>query len=198
MEAIELAPRTVRWVRLVLVAVGAALFALVYLFSSGFRTEVNWALGVLGRGDIAGLRDYILSFGILAPVSSCFLMVLQALAAPVPSFVITFANGLAFGLLWGWLLSVFGHALAATVCFWISRSLGRVLVEVLVGHTGLQSADRWFGRWGAYAIFAARIVPGIAFDAVSYAAGLTNMRFRKFLGFGMMTTLGWNELGDRV
>lgn len=181
-----------------LVAVGAALFALVYLFSSGFRTEVNQALGVLGRGDIAGLRDYILSFGILAPVSSCFLMVLQALAAPVPSFVITFANGLAFGLLWGWLLSVFGHALAATVCFWISRSLGRVLVEVLVGHTGLQSADRWFGRWGAYAIFAARIVPGIAFDAVSYAAGLTNMRFRKFLGFGMMTTLGWNELGDRV
>ena len=63
------------------------------------------------------LRDYILSFGILAPVASCLLIVLQALAAPVPSFVITFANGLAFGLVWGWLLSVFGHALAATVCF---------------------------------------------------------------------------------
>ncbi len=186
---------------MLLVALAAPL-VLLYLLSDGFRAEINRALGVLGRGDIAGLRDYILSFGVLAPVASCLLMVLQALAAPVPSFVITFANGLAFGLLWGWLLSVFGHVLAATVCFWISRSLGRVPVEVLVGRAGLQSADRWFGRWGAYAVFAARLFPGVAFDAVSYAAGLTSMQLRKFL---VATTLGiapqtliYSYLGDRA
>ncbi len=157
-----------------LLATVAAPFVLLYAFSSGFRSEVHQALGLLGRGDIAGLRDYILSFGLWAPVASCFLMVLQALVAPVPSFLITFANGLAFGVFWGWMLSLFGHVLAAAVCFGISRSLGRVPVEVLVGKTGLQSADRWFARWGIYAVFVGRLIPGVAFDVISYAAGLTD------------------------
>src|ERR687896_2273584 len=182
-----LSARTVGWLRVLLLAAVAAVFSLLYLLSSGFRSEVNRALGLLGRGDIAGLRDYILSFGLWAPVASCFLMVLQALVAPVPSFLITFANGLAFGVLWGWLLSLFGHVLAAAVCFWISRSLWRVPVEVLVGKTGLQSADRWFARWGMYAVFVGRLVPGVAFDVISYAAGLTRMRFRNFL---IATALG--------
>ena len=179
--------RTIRWLRLVLLASAAAVFGLLYLLSDGFRSETNRAIGILGRGDIAGLRDYIVSFGLWAPVASCFLMLLQALVAPVPSFLITFANGLAFGVFWGWILSVFGHVLAASVCFGISRALGRVPVEVLVGKAGLESADRWFARWGVYAVFAGRLLPGVAFDAISYAAGLTNMRFRNFL---VATTLG--------
>jgi uncharacterized membrane protein YdjX (TVP38/TMEM64 family) len=167
--------------RLVLLLAAATPFVLLYLLSTSFRSEVHQALGLLGRGDIAGLRDYILSFGLWAPVASCFLMVLQALVAPVPSFLITFANGLAFGVFWGWMLSLFGHVLAAAVCFGISRSLGRVPVEVLVGKTGLQSADRWFAKWGIYAVFVGRLIPGVAFDVISYAAGLTRMRFRNFL-----------------
>jgi len=172
---------------MVLLASAVAVFGLLYLLSDGFRSETNRAMGMLGRGDIGGLRDYIVSFGLWAPVASCFLMVLQALVAPVPSFLITFANGLAFGVFWGWVLSVFGHVLAASVCFGISRALGRVPMEVLVGKAGLESADRWFARWGVYAVFAGRLLPGVAFDAISFAAGLTNMRFRNFL---VATSLG--------
>lgn len=179
--------RTVKWLRFLLFLAAALAFGMLYLLSSGFRAEFNRALGLLGSGDIAGLGDYIVSYGAWAPVASLFLMVLQALVAPVPSFLITFANGLAFGVFWGWMLSLFGHVLAAAVCFWISRSLGRVPVEVLVGRTGLESADRWFARWGMYAVFAGRLVPGVAFDVISYAAGLTRMRFRSFL---LATALG--------
>ncbi len=179
--SVRLDARTVRWLRFLLLAGAAVVFGSLYLFLEGFRTETNRALGILGRGDIAGLKGYIVSFGVWAPVASCFLMVLQALVAPVPSFLITFANGLAFGVFWGWALSLFGHVLAAAVCFGISRSLGRGPVEVLVGNAGLESADRWFARWGVYAVFAGRLLPGVAFDAISYAAGLTRMRFRSFL-----------------
>ncbi|HZF58252.1 MAG TPA: TVP38/TMEM64 family protein [Rubrobacter sp.] len=179
--------RLVRWARFLLLAAAATVFGLLYLLLEGFRTETNRALSILGRGDIAGLKGYILSFGVWAPVASCFLMVLQALAAPVPSFLITFANGLAFGVFWGWMLSLFGHVLAAAVCFGISRALGRGPVEVLVGKAGLESADRWFARWGMYAVFAGRLVPGVAFDAISYAAGLTRMGFRNFM---VATALG--------
>jgi uncharacterized membrane protein YdjX (TVP38/TMEM64 family) len=179
--------RAVRLVRLMLVVVAAAVFGTLYLFSEAFRTETNRAFGILGRGDIEGLGEYIASFGVWAPLASVFLMVLQALAAPIPSFLITFANGLVFGVFWGWMLSLFGHVVAAAACFGISRALGRVPVEVLVGRAGLESADRWFERWGMYAVFAGRLVPGIAFDAISYAAGLTRMRFRSFI---LATALG--------
>ena len=181
------ATRTVRWVRFLLLVAAATVFGLLYLLSEGFRSETNRALGMLGRGDIAGIKVYILSFGVWAPVASCFLMVLQALVAPVPSFLITFANGLAFGVFWGWMLSLFGHVLAAAVCFGISRALGRGPVEVLVGNVGLESADRWFARWGVYAVFAGRLLPGVAFDVISYAAGLTRMGFRSFM---VATALG--------
>src|ERR687894_942728 len=181
------ATRTVRWVRFLLLVAVATVFGLLYLLLDGFRSETNRALGILGRGDIAGLKEYILSFGVWAPVASCFLMVLQALLAPVPSFLITFANGLAFGVFWGWMLSLFGHVLAAAVCFGVSRALGRGPVEVLVGRTGLQSADRWFARWGMYAVFVGRLIPGVAFDVISYAAGLTRMQFRNFI---IATALG--------
>ena len=194
--------RTTRWIQAGLILCVAAAFGALYLLWADFRVEVNRALGILGRGDVAGLREYILSFGVWAPVASSLLMVLQALVAPLPSFLITFANGLAFGVFWGWGLSVFGHTLAAAVCFWISRSLGRVPVEALIGRAGLESADRWFAQWGLYAVFLARLVPGVSFDIISYAAGLTPMGFRSFItasALGIVPqTFVYSFLGQRA
>ena len=118
---------------------------------------------------------------------SSLLMILQALVAPLPAFLITFANGLAFGTLWGGLLSLASASVAAAIAFWISRVFGRGPVEALVGKTGLESADRWFARWGHYAVLAARLVPILSFDVISFAAGLTRMGFGKFL---LATTVG--------
>ena len=154
---------------------------LAYALSESFRQEADRAFGMLARGDIAALRDYILSFGLWAPAVSTLLMVLQAVAAPLPAFVITFANGLAFGAFWGGLLSVFGATVAAAISFYLARALGRSPVEALVGKAGLQTADRWFARWGAYAVLVGRLVPVISFDVISFAAGLTRMRFPGFL-----------------
>jgi uncharacterized membrane protein YdjX (TVP38/TMEM64 family) len=116
-----------------------------------------------------------------APIVSALLMILQALVAPLPAFVLSFANGLAFGAFWGGMLSLVSASLAAAVSFWIARLLGRGPVEALVGRAHLGAADRWFLRWGAYAVLFARLVPVVSFDVVSYAAGLTSMRFWRFM-----------------
>lgn len=178
---VKLDLKTVRWFRFGLAVAVLASFGLVYLLSAAFRSEVNQAAAILSRGNIAGLRDYILSFGVWAPVVSTLLMVLQALAAPLPAFLLAFANGLAFGTFWGGLLSIAGATLAAAVSFWLARALGRVPVEALIGAASLQSADRWFLRWGAYAVLVARLVPILSFDVISFAAGLTRMKFWSFL-----------------
>lgn len=108
-------------------------------------------------------------------------MVGQAILAPIPGSLVVFANGIAFGTFWGTVLSVVGQSLAAIVCFGIARTIGRGPVEALVGRFGLESLDRSFGRWGPYSILLLRLVPGAAFDGVSYGAGLLNIRFRTFV-----------------
>jgi uncharacterized membrane protein YdjX (TVP38/TMEM64 family) len=83
---------------------------------------------------------------------------------------------------WGGLLTVAGQTLAAAVCFWIARALGRGPAEALTSSLGLETADRWLTRWGPRGIVVLRLVPGISFDVVSYGAGLTGIRFAPFLG----------------
>jgi uncharacterized membrane protein YdjX (TVP38/TMEM64 family) len=195
-------PRTVGRIRLALTLAILAAFGLAYLFSAAFRSEVDRAATLLGRGDVSGLRDYILSFGLWAPVVSASLMVLQALVAPLPAFVLTFANGLAFGTFWGGMLSLASASLAAALSFGISRALGRGVVGALVGNTSLESADRWLSRWSAYAVLVARLIPVISFDVISFAAGLTRIRFWWFMAatvVGMApATFVYSYLGGRA
>ena len=179
-----------------------AAFGLAYLLSAAFRSEVDLAAGILYRGDISGLRDYILSFGAWAPVVAALLMIFQALVAPLPAFVLTFANGLAFGTFWGGVLSLGSATLAAAISFWLARALGRGPVEALVGKAGLESADRWFERWGMYAVLVARLVPILSFDVISFAAGLSRMGFWGFLAATVVgaapATFVYSYLGGRA
>ncbi len=161
----------------------------VYLRSDTVRKETNRAVRMLAAGDIGGVSDFMLSFGVWAPIVSALLMILQALAAPLPAFVIAFANGLAFGAFWGGMLSLVSATAAAAV-------------QGLIGKAGLESADRWFARYGVYAVLVARLVPIASFHVISYAAGLTRMRFWGFLGatvLGMLpATFLYSYLGEQA
>ncbi len=176
-----------RFVQPAIVLTLAFAVTLAYFLSETFRGEVGEALSALGTGDASAVREYLRSYGAWAPIASLVLMILQALAAPVPGFLIVFANGLMFGVFWGGLLSLGGQLAAAMVCFWIARSLGRGPVEALLGRFGLGSADKWFAKWGTKGVLFSRMLPGVGFDAVSYAAGLTPIGFGAFL---LATTAG--------
>ena len=176
-----------RWARSTLAVLLLVLLGAVYLLSGTVRGEVDKAVAVLWSGDVSALRDYILSYGAWAPVVSTALMVLQALAAFVPSFAVGFANGLAFGTFWGGMLSIASAALAAAICFGIARAVGRAPIEALLGKSSLGVADNWFERYGAYAVLVTRLIPVVSFDAISYAAGLTRMKLWRFL---LATTAG--------
>jgi uncharacterized membrane protein YdjX (TVP38/TMEM64 family) len=178
---LKLPSRTVRLVQLSVVLGIAALGALAYGLHDGLRSEVGRALALLATGDGVAIGDYLRSYGVGAPVASLFLMLVQAVAAPVPAILVAFANGLTFGVVWGGLLTVVGQTLAAAVCFWIARALGRAPVAAMTTSFGLETADRWLTRWGARGIILLRLVPGISFDVVSYGAGLTGITFARFL-----------------
>ena len=133
------------------------------------------------------MREYIAGYGLFAPLISAMLMILQSVAAPLPAFLITFANGLLFGVWWGTALSWSSAMLGAALCFSIARYFGRPVVVKLVSESALVSSDRFFERYGRHAVLIARLVPIISFDVISYGAGLTGIRF---LGFWIATGIG--------
>ncbi len=121
-------------------------------------------------------------------------MILRAIVAPLPAFLITTANAALFGAFWGGALSWFSAMAGAGLCFCIARALGREVVEKLTGRAVLRSADGYFTRFGPQTITVCRLLPFVPFDPVSYAAGLTSLRFWPFMlatGVGQLRRLSF-------
>lgn len=180
---------------------------LIYGYVDGVRTAVDHAVRIMTMQDsqsaIQAFRDYLLSFGSWAALVSAVIMVFQSVAAPLPAFVVTFANGLLFGWAWGALLSWSSAMLGAVLCFWIARSLGRPVVEKLVGSSqALETWDLFFTRYGNRAILVSRLLPFVSFDVVSYGAGLTPITLWNFVwatGIGQLpATLLYSYLGQNL
>lgn len=93
--------------------------------------------------------------------------------------------------------------LILTISIGIARAMGRSTVERLFGGSAvLAGTDRFFATYGTHSVLIAHLLPFIGFDVVSYAAGLTPMRFGRFLlatGIGQLpATLLYSRLGQSV
>ncbi|WP_090042354.1 TVP38/TMEM64 family protein [Clostridium frigidicarnis] len=159
----------------------------MYYFVEPIKRNINQMVFYLTMLNLDALKEYVLSFGIWAPIISFFLMVFQSIVAPLPAFMITFANAALFGWWKGAILSWFSAMVGAALCFYIAKCLGRNAVEKLTSKFALDSVDEFFNRYGKHTILIARLLPFISFDIVSYAAGLTSM---SFISFFIATGLG--------
>ncbi|HEY2421232.1 MAG TPA: TVP38/TMEM64 family protein, partial [Neobacillus sp.] len=175
---------------------------LVYLGQGDIQNSINQSVRYLKDADVEGFRDYLLSFGPLAAVVSALLMVFQAIIAPLPAFVITFANGLLFGWGWGAILSWSSAMVGAILCFYLAKILGRPVVEKIVTAKALKWWDQFFAKYGKHSVFIARLVPVVSFDLVSYAAGVTSISFWQFFwatGLGQLpATILYSYLGQNA
>lgn len=184
--------------KLALLAIAVALYLLV----PAVKFNVDQAISVLQNMDVDLARDYILGFGIWAPAISFLLMMLQSLIAPLPAFILTFANAALFGWVWGAVLSWSSAMAGAVLCFYLAKFLGRSFVEKLSSRAAVQKIDVFFQDYGKYAILIARLLPFISFDIVSYAAGLTSMRFWPFFiatGLGQLpATIIYSYIGSML
>ena len=182
----------------------AVLVVLILPFAAitPLREAVEQAFAVFKNVDVADVTAYLLSFGLWAPVVSFLLMIFQSVVAPLPAFLITFANAGLFGWIPGAVLSWTSSMAGAALCFYIAKFYGREVVEKLTSKTALNSVDVFFTKYGKYAILISRLLPFVSFDIVSYAAGLTSMSFWPFFwatGLGQLpATLVYSYVGGML
>ena len=174
----------------------------LYLFVPAIRNTIGEVIAVFSTLDVEAIKEYILSFGIWAPVISFFLMIFQSLAAPLPAFLITFANAALFGWVKGAILSWTSSMAGAVLCYYIAKIYGRNTVEKLTNKFALEEIDKFFEKYGNFAILIARLLPFMSFDIVSYAAGLTSLGLWSFVwatGLGQLpATIVYSYVGGML
>lgn len=182
--------------------VSIAIFMICYFSIPSLYNGLNHAFSTISKLDTAIVIEYLRSYGKLAVVVSFILMVLQSIAAPIPAFLITLSNAAIFGWWQGAILSWSSAMAGAALCFFIARVLGRDVVEKLTSKGAMESVDVFFEKYGNRTIVVCRLLPFVSFDFVSYAAGLTNMRFWSFFiatGIGQLpATIVYSYVGGTL
>lgn len=175
---------------------------LAYFFIPSVHDMYHEIVRMFSSGDFTVVREFVESYGAYAAAVSFALMILQSVAAPLPAFLVTFANANLFGWWQGAILSWSSAMAGAAVCFFIARILGRDVVERLTSRAGLKQIDSFFEKHGRMSILIARLLPFISFDIVSYGAGLTSMSFWSFFiatGIGQLpATIIYSYVGGML
>lgn len=172
------------------------------MYVPAFKSKLTQVLMLFRSMSVESIIGYIKSFGTWAILISFFLMMFQSVIAPLPAFLITFANAAVFGWWQGAILSWSSAMAGSLLCFYIARIAGRDFVEKLNKNFSLRKLDEYFDRYGKHTILICRLLPFISFDFVSYAAGLTAIKPIPFLiatGLGQLpATLVYSYVGSNL
>ena len=173
-----------------------------YFLVPSVKATTDQILTMFKSGDFTVVGEFVESYGPYAMAVSFMLMIFQSIAAPLPAFLITFANANLFGWWQGAILSWSSAMAGAAVCFYIARILGRDITIKLTSKKGIEQVDQFFTKYGKQSILVARLLPFMSFDIVSYAAGLTGMGFWAFFiatGIGQLpATIVYSYVGGML
>ena len=172
------------------------------MYVPAFKSKLTQVLMLFRSMSVESIIGYIKSFGTWAILISFFLMMFQSVIAPLPAFLITFANAAVFGWWQGAILSWSSAMAGSLLCFYIARIAGRDVVEKINKNFSLQKLDEYFDRYGKHTILICRLLPFISFDFISYAAGLTAIKPIPFLiatGLGQLpATIVYSYVGSNL
>ena len=125
------------------------------------------------------LADCLARFGIFGPLLVIGMMAGAIVLSPIPGAPIAMASGAAFGHFWGTIYVLIGAEAGALIAFITARLLGFEIIQKWVkNHPFLDFSSSQ--NTLTIIVFAARLVPFISFDLVSYAAGLSPLGFWRF------------------
>ena len=135
-------------------------------------------------------RDYVRSFGMLAPLVMLGLQILQVFIALIPGEIVESAAGYVLGPWLGTAICYLGIAAASTMIFMLTRRYGVKLVEVFVSREKINEL-RFLNteQKRNTLIFLLFFIPGTPKDLLTYFVGLTDVRLKTFLLLSMVARI---------
>ena len=142
-------------------------------------------------------RDTISSMGY---PGIALLMAIESACIPLPSEIIMPFSGFLvaqgrFTLFGTALAGAVGCAVGSAVAYAAGTWGGRPFLErwgryVLIRRSDIDRADRWFARWGMWAVFVSRLMPVVR-TFISLPAGIARVSFVPFILLSFLGSLPW-------
>jgi membrane protein DedA with SNARE-associated domain len=155
------------------------------LFETILEPIGRWVINVISQMGYLGI---VLTMGI---ESACI---------PLPSEIIMPFSGYLvfagrFSLAGVSIAGAFGCVVGSVAAYWVGIWGGRPFIQkygkyVLISNKDLATADRWFEKYGEWAIFFSRLLPVIR-TFISLPAGIAKMNFLKFVIYTFLGSLPW-------
>ncbi|WP_070120359.1 TVP38/TMEM64 family protein [Bacillus marinisedimentorum] len=154
--------------------IGKLMLAAAAIFLAGLVNQ-QYVKGISPQS----IREWILSFGSLSP------LVLLGFGAVrpfifIPYSLVTLASGLAFGAVWGTILSLSAAAAGGTAAFLAAEKAGRTFFLSRMEESSSE-AKELLEKNGFTFILILRLIPVINFDLLSIVAGMSSVRLRPFV-----------------
>lgn len=158
-----------------------------------FVLQMYDSVGYLGVAAAVALET------IVAPIPSEVILPMAgwkvSQSAADPS-VLEPLTGLPWNIPLAVILATVGSLAGALVGYAIGAWGGRPILDRYGGYAGISAddldrADRWFERWGTWAVFFGRMVPLVR-TFVSYPAGISRMPLGRFIVFTTLGSVPWN------
>lgn len=119
----------------------------------------------------------------------------------IPVSFFFFTGGILFGTALGSFLAITGLMIASSICYWMAHRFQglfhRIAQEKYIRKVQDAAASNLVAK-----IFSLRASPGVPFDMISYASGLANISFRKFILGTFLGTIPrgvlYTYLGDNL
>ena len=136
----------------------------------------------------AEIEEWIDGFGVWGPIVYIVVFALSMLFAPLPTAPMPLVAAAVFGPALGFLYTITATAIGSTICFWVARRLGRPVLRRLTSQAALDKIDELGARLGIRLLIVLRLFPVAGVDYVSYAAGLTQMRFAYYIVISVLAS----------
>jgi membrane protein DedA with SNARE-associated domain len=167
-----------------------------------------WLRG--GGPLLSGIEQHLLDFitntyDAIGWPGVIFMMAIESAAVPLPSELIMPLAGWKLiadkGRGWEWILlagffGAVGNTIGSWVAYYVGLWGGRPAAEkygkyILVSRHDLDLADRFFGRWGNWAIFTSRLLPVVR-TFISVPAGISRMPIWQFTLYTFAGAFIWS------
>jgi uncharacterized membrane protein YdjX (TVP38/TMEM64 family) len=170
-------------VRLViaLCALGIVIVCVSWLALSDHYFQIAWqSLQDIFQGRDQ-LREYVQSWGSLAPVAFMSIQALQVLIAPIPGELTGVVGGFIFGTWRATIYSTIGLTAGSVMAFLAARVVGQPLLKLVISPDTMSKFDKITHGRGVAAIFFLFLLPGFPKDLLSYFLGFSPMKFGTFV-----------------
>ncbi len=126
------------------------------------------------------IKEFILSFGPIAPFAYIVLQALQVILSPIPGEATGLLGGFFFGAWEGFFLATLGLTLGSLGAFLIARQFRRLIRGWLRRSSSYKKFENLVEHQGIFLCFILFLFPGFPKDFLCYLLGISRMPWQVF------------------